>query len=176
MLLSAPEVRSDIGLTAQQARRIDALAAGFRADAGGTTAAPGKDAAPGAAVAKLDDEVAAYNRELAQVLTPAQRQRVREIQIQMLGNVALLEPPIQQQLGLSPEVVKQLDASAQENVAQVKQLRSRLAAGEVSADEFQTRVRALGRELDRRIGEVAPREALAKLAELGGRPFAGIGR
>jgi hypothetical protein len=72
--------------------------------------------------------------------------------------------------------VKQLDAAAQENVAQVKQLRSQLAAGEVSSEEFQTRVRALGRDLDRRIGEVAPREALAKLAKLGGRPFAGIGR
>ena len=175
MLLSTPEVRSDVGVTPQQAKKIDALAAGFRANADRASGSAGGDGtSSGAALARLDDEVAAYNRELANVLTAAQRQRVREIQIQMLGNVALLEPPVQQQLGLAPEVVKQLDAAAQENVAQVKQLRNQLATGEVSPEEFQTRVRALARDLDRRIGEVAPPDAVAKLATLGGRPFAGI--
>jgi hypothetical protein len=175
MLLSQPEVQTDLNLTRQQAKKIDALAAGFRADAGRAQGAKGKADSPDP-TANLDEEVAAYNRELAVVLTGPQRQRVREIQIQMLGNVALLEPPIQKQVGLSPEETKQIDAAAQENVALVKDLRSKLAAGEVSPEEFQTRAIALGRELDRRIGEIVSRDTLEKLAKLGGRPFAGARR
>jgi hypothetical protein len=176
MLLSAADVQADLGLTPQQIKKIDALAEGFRADAGRAMAAPGTDASPEAAVKSLDDEVAAYNRELATVLTAAQRQRVREIQIQMVGNVALLEPPIQKQLGLPAEVTAKLDAAAQENVAKVLDLRKELAAGKISADDFRTRVGALGRELDRRLGEMVSPETRAALAELGGAPFAGAPR
>jgi hypothetical protein len=175
MLLSQPEVQTDLSLTPQQAKKVDALAAGFRADAGRGQGGKGNPGSPDP-TANLDEEVAAYNRELAVVLTGPQRQRVREIQIQMLGNVALLEPPIQKQVGLSPEETKQLDAAAQENVALVKDLRSKLAAGEISSEEFQTRAIALGRELDRRIGEIVSRDTLEKLAKLGGRPFAGARR
>lgn len=172
MLLSNPQVRTDLALTPQQIQKIDALTAGFQADAsrkmGGKTDTPTQ-----AQVKSIDDEVAAYNRELGNALTPEQRQRVRQIQIQMVGNVALLEPTIQKRLGLSPEETKKIDAAAQGNVAKVKELRQKLALGEVKPEAFRTEVGELGRELDRTLGASVSAETLAKLKELGGKPFTG---
>jgi hypothetical protein len=172
MLLSNPKVRADLALTPQQIQKIDALTAGFQADA--SRAMGDKKGPPDEAViASLDDEVAAYNRELGNALTPEQRQRVRQIQIQMVGNVALLEPAIQKRVGLSSEETKKVEAAAQGNVAKVKELRKKLALGEVSPQVFRTEVAKLGRELDRSLGEAASPETHAKLKELGGKPFAG---
>jgi hypothetical protein len=172
MLLSNPQVRADLALTPQQIQKIDALTAGFQADA--SRAMGDKKGPPDeAVVASLDDEVAAYTRELGNALTPEQRQRVRQIQIQMVGNVALLEPAIQKRVGLSSEETQKVDAAAQGNVGKVKELRKKLALGEVSPQAFRTEVAELGRELDRSLGEAASAETRAKLKELGGKPFAG---
>lgn len=174
-LLSRAEVQTELGLDPKQIQKIEALAAGFRSNA--QRAAKGSaDGSPEAAVAHLDEEVAAYNRELARLLTAAQRRRVREIQIQMVGNVALLEPPVRQRLGLGAAEAAKLDEVARENVAQVKELRRSLALGEISPKQFQHEVARLGRELDRRLGEAASEETRAKLAELGGKPFAALQR
>lgn len=175
MLLSRPEVQADLGLDAKQAQRIDALSAGFQADAGREKGS-GTASSPDAAIEDLDQEVAAYNRELAALLTPAQRQRVREIQIQMVGYVALLEPPIQKRLGLDASEIEKIDVVAREHVAEVKGLRRQLALGKVTPEAFREQVAALGRELDLRLGQVVAQDTRTKLAALGGKPFAGLPR
>jgi hypothetical protein len=176
MLLANPAVHEDLGLTPQQIKKIEALNAGFNADTERAMAGKPPGASADVAIRELDDEVAAYNRELAAVLTAAQQQRVRQIQIQMVGYVAMLEPPIQKQLGLSAEETKKLDEVAQANVAEVRALREKLALGELPADEFRTRVVALGRELDRSLGEAVTPATREKLVALGGPPFAGFKR
>lgn len=109
VLLGLEPVRQDLKVSSLQAALLDSLRAEYKAKVG-VVAAVGladKKASPKAAK-DLEAFRAKYNQRALNVLNPAQQQRLRQIERQMLGPAILTSPSEQKLLGLTPRQQQKL--------------------------------------------------------------------
>lgn len=109
VLLGLEPVRQDLKLTTLQCALLDSLRAEYKAKVG-VVAAVGladRKAAPKAS-ADIASYRAAYNRRALNVLSPAQQERLRQIERQMLGATLLSSVSEQKLLGLSERQVRKI--------------------------------------------------------------------
>ncbi len=87
--------------------------------------------------------------------------------------MALLEPPIQDELGLDAGQRRAIERASRGHARRIEELREALARGEIAPEAYRSRVAALARELDVELSRAVPEDVRHRLRALGGRPFAG---
>ena len=109
VLLGLEPVRQDLKLSSLQCALLDSLRAEYKAKVGVVASAGLLDSklAPKAS-ADLDAYRASYNRRALNVLNPAQQQRLRQIERQMLGASLLTSPSEQKLLGLDDRQIRKI--------------------------------------------------------------------
>ena len=109
VLLGLEPVRQDLKLSSLQCALLDSLRAEYKAKVGVVASAGLLDSklAPKAS-ADLDAFRASYNRRALNVLNPAQQQRLRQIERQMLGASLLTSPSEQKLLGLDDRQIRKI--------------------------------------------------------------------
>lgn len=109
VLLGLEPVRQDLKLSSLQCALLDSLRAEYKAKVGVVASAGLLDSklAPKAS-ADLDAYRTSYNRRALNVLNPAQQQRLRQIERQMLGTTLLTSPAEQKLLGLDDRQIRKI--------------------------------------------------------------------
>lgn len=109
VLLGLEPVRQDLKLSSLQCALLDSLRAEYKAKVGVVASAGLLDSklAPKAS-GDLDAYRASYNRRALNVLNPAQQQRLRQIERQMLGASLLTSPSEQKLLGLDDRQIRKI--------------------------------------------------------------------
>jgi hypothetical protein len=109
VLLGLEPVRQDLKLSSLQCALLDSLRAEYKAKVGVVASAGLLDSklAPKAS-ADLDAYRATYNRRALNVLNPAQQQRLRQIERQMLGATLLTSASEQKLLALDDRQIRKI--------------------------------------------------------------------
>lgn len=111
ILLGVEGVRGDLGLTAQQKTRLNAIRKELRTNAraivNNAQSARKQELTTDQRLFSLIDR---NNAEALTVLTPPQLERFHEVQNRMLGFTMLVSPKLQKQLGLTASQVRAIEA------------------------------------------------------------------
>lgn len=169
-LLIRDDVREDIGLTPEQKQRVDALRKEttdgerqvFMKDPRGQSAASKEQLA--ALQKKFQDGIEA-------ILTPAQISRLKEIDVQLQGNMAADNPGVAETLGLTDEQKGKIKELNEAHAADIRSILGRVREREISSSAGIKEMQARNDRLNEEVGKVLTAEQLVKLRELGGKTF-----
>lgn len=136
VFLGLDPVRKELGLSASQCARLDGIRADFKSNArlatsGNPTSAVERSAANSAVKAL----VAKYNQKAIAVLTPAQHDRLCQIERQTLGGLMLFLPAEQKQLGLNDAQIAALGKIRAEGEAHADRVTASFERGDVALSE-----------------------------------------
>lgn len=105
------------------------------------------------------------------VLNDQQRKRLKEIEVQLQGNRAILNPEIQKDLGLT-DAQKAKIKSLQDNLNAANQaLMQDVRDGLIDMQSVRERMENNNKVLDTELGKVLTEEQAAKLKAMAGKPF-----
>jgi hypothetical protein len=105
------------------------------------------------------------------ILTEGQQKRVKEIQLQLRGDEAVTSPEIQIALGITEEQktkIKSIQDTAREANAAV---REKMQSGELDRAGVQAASLKNAQEVKDEIHKLLTPEQIAKLKDMGGKPF-----
>lgn len=143
ILLGLDAVRHELKLDSLQRAVLNSLRDEYKADVRAlVTPLP----APGEARVKAGKEFvrinAKYNKRALSVLNSTQRQRVREIEHQMLGGTMLAAPSVQAKLGLSDRQKQQIETLRRQTLAYVAKVNRQFEEGKIGYFERLSLLRA----------------------------------
>lgn len=180
-LLRRTDVQTDLQITPDQKTKLDDLMTSMRgqrgnrgdnagqAGQGGGT--PPTQAEMDARRAEMESRRAEQQKQVNAILTQSQLGRLKEISIQLRGNMAVMDPDIQKQIDLSSDQIakiKSLSETMQEASQSVMQkMRDQTITREQAMDAFKKNMQAMQDE----IGKVLTHSQADKLKSLGGAPF-----
>jgi Spy/CpxP family protein refolding chaperone len=167
-LLAVESVRQDLGITASQASRLDALRTRYRDAARAVTASAGSsDAERRAAWQDIQTLTSKSNTQALALLTPAQRKKLAAHEYRYLGASLLYLPSVQERLGLSPGQVRQIKDLQAGADARISEINARFEAGKIGPHQRRALLRKdrLGRNA--RLEAVLTRSQRAGLESLG---------
>ena len=170
-LLERDTVRTELKITDEQRQKIQELIRTIRQDISKARARLKSEETQTQVVKVLKDQSAGvynkYKTQVEEILTPEQRQRLRELYFQFRGMKAVTDPEIAQALKLTSEQQKQIDAA----IADAKDNRHdiRVATrkrGKVGRQERRTKLESLRKDVDSQISAlltVQQRELFLKI-------------
>lgn len=171
------DVQADLQLTDEQKTKLTEYRTSMRGNrqrgqgGGGGNGGGGNGGGQGANREEMLARRAEQQKKLAEILTPEQVKRLKEIQIQMAGPQAVLEADVQKELGLDAAQVKKVEdvqkTFREANQAVQQRVRSQEIDREKAAEARKTNNEALKTEITK-ILTAAQQE---KLKALGGKPF-----
>jgi Spy/CpxP family protein refolding chaperone len=171
-LLVRPDVQRDLDLTADQKAKLETIqqeaTAQIRAMFEGMRDGGGGFDTMRETMEKFQAEV---TKKAHAVLTDPQKKRVKEIEVQLQGNRAILNPDIQKDLGLTDEQKSKIK-SLQSNLEAANQaLMQDMRDGALDMQGARERMENNNKVLDTELGKVLTAEQSAKLKEMAGKPF-----
>ncbi len=171
-LLMRPDVQRDIELTADQKAQLETIqqeaTAQMRAMFEGMRDGGGGFDTMRETMEKFQAEV---TKKAYAVLTEPQRKRVKEIEVQLQGNRAILNPDIQKDLGLSDEQKGKIK-SLQSNLEAANQaLMQDVRDGVLDMQGARERMENNNKVLDTELGKVLTPDQSEKLKAMAGKPF-----
>lgn len=173
MLLGSKDVQTDLNLTDDQKTKINAILAKSREDmqsARENAQASGSGFDPSVFQKIMEDATSQINT----ILTPDQQNRLKQIAIQNQKNRAILQPEVQDQLGLSQDQkdkIKSLDDAY--NAAQGELRQKMRGADDATRQSVRADMQKNTDALDAELGKVLTPDQAAKLKSMGGAPFTG---
>jgi hypothetical protein len=174
MLLTRNDVKADLKLSTEQSASLDKINADAQAEmqnrmeemrngGGGFD----RDAIRQA----LQDFQKKQEDKVKAVLTPQQWDRLGQIQIQLAGNRAILQPEVQKALGMTSDQIGKVEALQQNQQAANQDLMQRMRDGELDREQFQ-QIRAKNDEImDAELAKILTPDQQAALKKMGGEPF-----
>ncbi len=115
------------------------------------------------------------DQRIAQILTPQQMERLRQLRLQRMGPRAILRPEMQDQLQLAPEQRQRIQFIVRHEPVAIREAMERFrGARELTPrlrDEIRRATDTVRREVDRRLMEVLSPPQRQRLAEMTGRRF-----
>ena len=173
-LANRADVQRDLGVSAEQKSKIDALQQQLREErqqmmqdmfSGGERPDP---AEMQKVMEKANDKAKA---ELAKILDEKQMKRLDEIQVQLAGPSALLLPAVQKALGMTSDQVNKArdlqQKQQQANMAVFEKVRNQ----EISREEAQAANQKNTQVLNDELLKILMKEQGDKFKEMGGKPF-----
>jgi len=160
-LLSRTDVQADLQFTTAQKSRLDGVNQKITRQWENGAKHHQTVATSGAVISGL---LAEADREADAILNAEQMKRLGQIRVQLRGNMILLDPAVQKQLGFSDEQKSQVTALEQRLELQT---RERLRSGSFQAGAFQ-RSQA---EFSSGLAKLLTADQSSKLKELSGKPF-----
>ncbi|MBS1724093.1 MAG: hypothetical protein JSS66_14200 [Armatimonadetes bacterium] len=168
-LLQREDVRKDLGVTADQQSKLEAIQSDMREEMRAKMQdLQGDREAMMAEFRKMQE---AMTKKINEVLTVDQQKRLKEINIQINGNRSVLQPDIAKEIGLTDDQnakIKDLQAKQNEaNQAVFEKVRN----GEIDREQVQEIMDKNNKSLDEEIGKVLTQAQKDKLKDMSGKPF-----
>lgn len=184
-LLRRNDVQEDLQLSGEQKTKLaDLLTSmrGQRGDRGGRrqggsqgqgqdNATRPTDAEREARRQQMEARRAEMEKKLNEVLSPTQVARLHEISIQLRGTMAVLDPKVQQAVGLSStqiEKIKDLEQKAREAGQSVFE---KVQNQEITREQMRESMQKNNQVMKDELAKLLTAEQAAKLKALGGAPF-----
>ncbi len=174
MLLRRHDVQKDLGLTDDQKNKLDTIREKmqsdmrelFQANQGSGERPDFEKMRP-----QMEKLQADSKKEIDAILTADQQKRLFEIFVQMEGNRAVLNPDVQNQIGLTDAQKTQIkDLMTKEREAQ-QQIMEKMRNGEISREQIGDLRKKNQGIMATEIDKILTADQKAKLAALGGKPF-----
>lgn len=174
-VLFRSDVQTDLGLTDEQKTKLSELRPQRgnrqRGQGGGQGGNGGGQRGQGANREEMAARRAEQQKKIAEILTPEQVKRLKEIQIQLAGPQAILDPEVQKELALDATQTKKVDdlqkGFREANQSVQEKLRNQEIDRTKAAEARKTNNDALKTELQK----VLTSAQAEKLKTLGGKPF-----
>lgn len=174
LLLGIHTVQKELGVTSLQSALLDSIRKQYREEARKVVAKAGDTAqSKKAAQLKLDALTDNFDQRSLNVLNTKQRQRLAEIEHQMLGGYMLLSPTVQHELDLTPKQKEKLSVIWHKGQAYVSKVNGWFEAGRVSFNERLLYLREDRLDRAEDMLEVLTKEQRQKFEKLGGSKFIG---
>lgn len=182
-LLRRSDVQADLGISADQKSKLDDLMTSMRGQrgqggagggggqggAGGGT--PPTDAERQARRAEMESRMAEMQSKVNAILTQQQQSRLKQISLQIRGNMALTDPDTQKEVGLSGDQISKIkglqDTMQQASQSVMEKMRSQTITREQAMAAFKTNSDAMNKE----IGKLLTSRQTAKFKEMQGATF-----
>jgi hypothetical protein len=174
MLLRRSDVQTDLGISADQKSKLDDLMTSMRGQrgqggAGGGT--PPTDAERQARRAEMESRMAEMQKKVDDILTQQQLGRLKQISLQLRGNMALTEPDIQKEVGLSGDQISKIKG-LQETMQQASQsVMEKMRDQSITRDQAMAAFKTNTQAMNDSIGKILTHHQMDKLKELQGAPF-----
>ena len=169
-LLRRPDVQADLGLTDEQKAKLDEIQQNVRSQMQEARQSAGDDRD---AIRKAMEPIMKKSTEdsLA-VLTPVQKQRLNEINIQINGNSALVNnKDLQNQIGLSDDQKAKIDQLAKDQQAANMSIFQKIQSGELQREDAGASMQKNTQVLKDGIDKVLTDDQKGKLKSMSGKPF-----
>lgn len=173
-LLALPEVRTELKLTAEQSEKISKLQRGMK-DRLVTTLRNLQNVPTEERRKKFDGFRSGVDREVVEILDPAQRKRLRELELQQEGPRALLDPAFAAELRLSNTQNAKLRTLVSKERDKLRELASAQPANQEPSPEERAKitkqVEEIRKETDAELLKVLSAEQRTRFTVLQGQPF-----
>lgn len=174
MLLRRTDVQTDLNLSADQKSKLTDLMTSMRKqfrrpDAQSGT--PPSQADRDAMRPKMEAARADMEKQVNSILTPEQQSRLKEISIQLRGNMAIMDKDVQSQLDLTKDQKEKIKNLQEGMRAANQSIGEKMQSGSITQDaamqSFQNNMKAMQTSL----GAILTPAQAEKLKTLGGAPF-----
>lgn len=170
-LIARKDVQRDLKMTAAQVKSITSLQDQMMKEMRRDPGAP-RDGNRSSMREKMDG----FEKRANGLLTPAQRTRIKEIQLHLMGNRVITMPEMQKQLGITAVQKARIDAAVKAHGATLSKLMqsfrtNKQRGGTIQAPGAFQKIEAANTKLDRDLGAIMTAAQRTKLASLRGRPF-----
>ena len=167
-LIAREEVQKELAITEDQKTKITELRASVRTKSQEAMQAAGQDrAARTEAGRKVNEEAA---KSLAEILTPGQAKRLREIQIQWSGiGLVATDKELQTALGLTDDQKAKVEDLKKRADTANSELQAKVRSQEIDRAQANELRQKNQKALDEEIGKVLTDTQKTKLTELGGK-------
>jgi len=174
-LLSRKDVQNDLQLTAGQMAKVSELQSTFGPRSGGFSISAGAVAGAGPVTTRPDpEEMAARQAEekqaVASILSKAQGKRLDEINVQIQGNMSVMDPEVQKALGVSDDQKDRIQ-SAIESVHESMGPITFSSDGPPDAHQIEAHIKQMQDSLNSAVGALLTPAQKAALKRMGGAPF-----
>lgn len=110
-------------------------------------------------------------KKIDELLTAPQKDRLKQIGLQLQGNAAILNPEIQKQLDLSGDQLDRIRQIQSQREARIAELQANVSQGSVLPQDISILVPQIQTETDASYAAVLSPEQVEQLKKLLGRPF-----
>jgi len=186
MLLRRSDVQTDLAITADQKSKLDDLMASMRGQrgqggggaggAGGGAGAAGggtppTDAERQARRAEMESRMAEMEKKVDAILTQQQLGRLKQISLQIRGNMAMTEPDVQNEVGLSSDQVAKIK-SLQDSMQEASQsVMSKMRDQSITRDQAMAAFKTNMQAMNDGIAKILTHRQMDKFKDTQGAPF-----
>ena len=121
--------------------------------------------------AKMDAIRAEHQAQASALLTPEQKTRLRQIQLQLMGGAVILDPEVSAMLAFTPAQKAKIEKVGQDRNAEAKLFVERIKTKQMTPPKALAAMQVRYRELDDSLLKILDKEQSAKLRELLGPKF-----
>lgn len=121
--------------------------------------------------AQMEARQQEMRKKLAEVLNPTQFARLKEISIQLRGNMAILDPEIQKQVGLSASQVSKIKDLQEKMQTASRSVMEKAQSQEITREQAMDSMRKNMQVMQDELAKLLTSDQSAKLKALGGAPF-----
>jgi len=176
MLLRRTDVQTDLQLSADQKTKLDDLMTSMRGQRGDrqnrdASATPPTDAERQAMRAQMEARRAEQQKQVDAILTPAQQSRLKEISLQLQGNMALLNPDVQTQLDFTSAQRDKVSGLRDKMMEASQTIFQKIQDGSLTREDAMKSMQKNGEIMKEELGKVLTRSQADKLKSLQGAPF-----
>lgn len=161
------DVQEDLALTAEQKSKIQQAISTMRSDL--TKAMESRQGADGRSTMiklakKLDDDING-------ILTKPQQKRLEELRVQMLGNRALLDPKVQQSLGITDGQRAQIGKAQEGQRKAMKEMMEEMRKSGSDRSKVGDLLKKMQADMVKALEDVLTDEQKTKFATMKGKPL-----
>lgn len=181
-LLRRKDVQADLQLTSEQKTKLDALMESMRGNRGdrggrrggnnaGGGGTPPTDAERQARRAEMESQRAKMQKDINEILTSSQTSRLKEISIQLRGNMALMDNDIQKELGFTSEQKTKIQSLRDKMGEASQSIFQKMQDGSLSRDDAMKSMQKNNDVMKDELAKVLSRSQADKLKAMGGASF-----
>ncbi len=169
-LLMMPEVQKEIGLTEQQMQQIQQLMMEQREQMQALMQQM-RDATPEQRQKLMEQATQKWDQGMSKILQPAQKARLRELQLQAEGTSALMRPDVAKELSLSEEQKKKVSDIVQQYRQKQMQLWQQGRGPNVDRQAMFEQMQQLRQQMDKELLGVLTAQQQEQWKKMQGKPF-----
>lgn len=174
MLVNRKDVQADLKLSEDQIKKINDLRDKMQEDMRSmfqnmqASGGGGDRQAMQDSMKKMNDE---YKAKLDGILSADQQKRVKEINVQLQKNRAIMDPDVQKELGITSEQKSKIDDLQQKQQEAMQELMTKVRNQEMDRTAMQDTMRKNNDIMDAELGKILTADQANKLKAMGGAPF-----
>ena len=177
-LLRRSDVQTDLRLTSDQKTKLDDLMTSMRGNRGdrqrgegGQPGTPPTDAERQARRAQMESRRAEMEKNVNAILTPAQVTRLKEISLQIRGNMALMDTQVQSDLGLTAEQKNKISGLRDKMQEATQTVMQKMQDNTISRDDAMNAFKKNSDIMKTELGKVLTSSQAEKFKSMQGAPF-----